>query len=426
MMILMLLAFAIEVDPVVYREQIEFQDTIDAENARTVELYYIEFNCGIPYHELQYQEHDGRILAHADIVFELVAASGDLLTDTLRRQFTLSSFAEAARKAIVFVDQFGLYVPPGVYDYALSLTSGAKVGTARGVVAIDTAAYGMSDILLASAVVVDTVGTAMRKGDLRIMPVPGRRFTEQHDRLFVYFEVYDVTIDTSSLPVTYSIHDSTGKLVRRFAQSVPRRGAVQAVNIGISIEGMANGRYRFTVEVADSLAGRNLRKTAPFTIARRVVGSVTYEGMPHYEDIEYLVDPDEYKRFAAMSDDGKRVYLQKFWASRDYYAILDRFNYADGQFTEGHKEGWRTDRGRVYIRYGTPDERQRVTMELDNPRPYERWLYYDGSDFVFVDVRGTGEYVLVWTNAIGEKKDALLYKYLPTSIQHQIEESKSQ
>jgi GWxTD domain-containing protein len=145
------------------------------------------------------------------------------------------------------------------------------------------------------------------------------------------------------------------------------------------------------------------------------------EDLPYYEDIEYFVNSNEYKYFKSLTDEGKAIYLKKFWEKHDYRGIAARFEYADAHYAEGAKTGSRTDRGRVYIKVGPPDEIEKTTIEVEMSRPYERWQYYNGTEFVFVDVRGTNEYILVWTNSAVEKKQPTYYQYLPSALRQEIE-----
>lgn len=62
-------------------------------------------------------------------------------------------------------------------------------------------------------------------------------------------------------------------------------------------------------------------------------------------------------------------------------------------FTVG-VDGWRSDRGMIYILYGPPDEIQRGPFNIDQ-KPYQVWDYYRlGKRFVFRDRSGFGEYTL--------------------------------
>jgi hypothetical protein len=79
-----------------------------------------------------------------------------------------------------------------------------------------------------------------------------------------------------------------------------------------------------------------------------------------------------------------------------------------------NKEGWRTDRGRVYLLYGEPDHVLRVPSEC-NSKPYQTWYYYGiekGVEFVFVDRLGNGDYQLVHSTKRGELQDETWQRYL--------------
>jgi hypothetical protein len=61
------------------------------------------------------------------------------------------------------------------------------------------------------------------------------------------------------------------------------------------------------------------------------------------------------------------------------------------------KEGWSTDRGRILLTYGKPNEIDRYYMEIDK-KPHEIWHYHElegGSIFVFADITGFGEFDLI-------------------------------
>lgn len=84
------------------------------------------------------------------------------------------------------------------------------------------------------------------------------------------------------------------------------------------------------------------------------------------EDVAYIITPEERQAFLQLSNDEERdQFIEQFWLRRDptpdtpeneykeeHYA---RIAYANEHFAAGIP-GWRTDRGRIYIVYGKPDE----------------------------------------------------------------------
>ena len=152
------------------------------------------------------------------------------------------------------------------------------------------------------------------------------------------------------------------------------------------------------------------------------------------EDVTYIITEDERRAFKALKTDEERdQFIENFWLRRDpdpdtpdneykeeYY---ERIQYANEHFASG-VPGWKTDRGRIYIMFGKPDEKEEHPTGGAYDRPYyegggttstypfETWWYRFiegvGSDIEieFVDPSGTGEYHIA-TNP--NEKDALLY-----------------
>lgn len=152
------------------------------------------------------------------------------------------------------------------------------------------------------------------------------------------------------------------------------------------------------------------------------------------EDVTYIITPEERKAFKQLSNDEEREqFIEQFWLRRnpdpesvenDYKEEhYRRIAYANQHFASGIP-GWKTDRGRIYIMYGPPDEieahpsggfYQRPIEEgggSTSTYPFEQWRYRYiegvGQNIVleFVDPTLTGEYRMTMDPA---EKDALLY-----------------
>jgi GWxTD domain-containing protein len=84
------------------------------------------------------------------------------------------------------------------------------------------------------------------------------------------------------------------------------------------------------------------------------------------EDVRYIISDEERAAFKKLSNDEERdAFIEQFWLRRDptpdtlenefkeeHYR---RIAYANEHFAAG-KQGWRTDRGEIYIKFGKPDE----------------------------------------------------------------------
>ncbi len=152
------------------------------------------------------------------------------------------------------------------------------------------------------------------------------------------------------------------------------------------------------------------------------------------EDVRWIITDEERKTFMALkTDDEREQFIEQFWLRRDPDPDTDvneyreeyyqRIAYANEKYTSGIP-GWKTDRGRMYIMFGKPDQIEshpsggsydRPTWEgggTTSTYPFEIWWYRYiegvGSDveIEFVDPTGSGEYRIARNP---NEKDALLY-----------------
>jgi GWxTD domain-containing protein len=131
-----------------------------------------------------------------------------------------------------------------------------------------------------------------------------------------------------------------------------------------------------------------------------------------YGPLINLMRADERGRYGGLAVDGKRTYLRQFWQRRDptpetprneamesFYARVTTVNRMFREGGAAEIPGWRTDRGRIYLRYGAPD----AVLSRPQPpatNPYEVWRYERrrALKFVFFDLTRFGNYSLIWTN----------------------------
>ncbi|MDQ1638051.1 MAG: hypothetical protein QOF62_1390 [Pyrinomonadaceae bacterium] len=138
------------------------------------------------------------------------------------------------------------------------------------------------------------------------------------------------------------------------------------------------------------------------------------------KDVTYVITDEERRAFKKLAtDDEREKFIEEFWRRRDpdpdtdenefkeeYY---ERIAYANEHFASGIP-GWKSDRGRIWIMYGKPDERETHPSggQYDRPStegggstttyPFETWFYRylpgvgSGVEIEFVDPTGTGEY----------------------------------
>jgi GWxTD domain-containing protein len=88
------------------------------------------------------------------------------------------------------------------------------------------------------------------------------------------------------------------------------------------------------------------------------------------ESVVYIITTEEERYFRQLkSDEERERFIEEFWVRRDPMRETDknefreehyqRIAYANQNFAVDGLSGWQTDRGRVYITYGKPDEIQK-------------------------------------------------------------------
>jgi GWxTD domain-containing protein len=138
-------------------------------------------------------------------------------------------------------------------------------------------------------------------------------------------------------------------------------------------------------------------------------------------DVEPILTADELNAWKKLRTNAEREqFIAEIWHRRDpdpdteeneyREAYYERLAYVNEHFASG-TPGYKTDRGRIYLKYGKPDEveshpsggpYERASYEgggSTSTYPFERWFYRNipgraGADIEFVDPTGTGEYRL--------------------------------
>ncbi len=128
------------------------------------------------------------------------------------------------------------------------------------------------------------------------------------------------------------------------------------------------------------------------------------------EALRHITRPEELDSLKAGSQNTRLTHLEEFWKAKDrtpdteYNEVMveyyRRVDYAMREFSSIRgNDGYKTDRGRIYILYGPPTKTERM---LDPQTGYQEIWTYDkqGKKFVFVDQSKTGNYILVATQNI--------------------------
>jgi GWxTD domain-containing protein len=356
------------------------------------------------------------------------SANLELVAQTWTRSVP-ARFLSAAHSSTV--EHFTFAAMPGAYTVEVTVRDSATGRTARQQLRMTSylEAPAASDVLLATAMRpvsgADSVPRSgeLRKGSVIIEAADRPLLTPRQARIGYYLEWYAQAAETAA--VSIRIARGTGeRLVTTAAQQVPFGAGGGATRGMVDLAGLPPGDYSFEVVVQ----GRDtvVTRQAPFrmggleaAVAAEAVDAADKFGAMNeaqldtlYAPLVYLMASDEVGIYGSLTVEGKRGFLRRFWAKRDptpgtpqneaQEDFYRRIAEANRRFREGGAAeipGWRTDRGRIFIKYGPPqDVLQRP--QAGSTAPYEVWKYTRGrlSKYLFLDQTQFGNYALIWTD----------------------------
>lgn len=345
-----------------------------------------------------------------------------------------------------YVDVFGFMLKPDIYRLYMvvqdihSPERKDSVTLVANLKDFSDNAIALSDVELASSIIPTERDSANRfyKNTFEVKPNPSRLFGEHQPVLFYYLEVHNLLRNQSEKYYTKAVvTNAVGKEIINH-EKTRKRVNDSNVEVGmVKVHTLRSGVYTFAYSVIDSVDNSIVTSAKKFfvynpslpvdTLVSPLGASVDaseYAAMgeaeldKEFEQSRYIALRDETERYTKLKGvDAKRKALFEFWSSRDEdkttpvnetkIEYFNRISFANNQYKTGFREGWKTDRGRVYVIYGKPDEVERHANETD-VKPYEVWYYNSiqgGVQFIFGDRTGFSDYILLHSTHRNELHD---------------------
>lgn len=299
--------------------------------------------------------------------------------------------------------------------------------------------FSISDLEVAGNIVQfsENTNSIFYKSTLEVMPNPKLVFGKGLPVLYFYCEFYnlDKSKDSDVLRIDHQLLNSRNE-VKYSKSKFVKRNSGSRVEIGaINIMDIFSGSYTLNVSLTDTVSNKSayayrkvyiynpdLLDTTQVTSGEADILATEFSMMDE-EELNFVFLYSKY--IAAQSEinawndlitvEGKKNFLYEFWKKRDTNPstpeneyrteYLERLNYVNHEFSNMvTKEGFKTDRGRVYLMLGKPDDISRYPNESEQV-PYEIWRYdqiESGVIFVFADYNFLGNYKQIHSNKRGE------------------------
>lgn len=297
-----------------------------------------------------------------------------------------------------------------------------------------------SDLILATEIAWDTMAEsawAVRRGSLGIRTEAIVDVPTSRPLLSYYLELYMPPAGGArSGTVSGSIRRAADerRLVGFTLQEFEDLTESRPVAGTVSLAGLPAGNYEFVATVAFDSA-RAVELVRPFRVftaasataasaEQREVSSAVHryfetlaeDQLARFDAVVLWMDADDARRtFTGLGPEGRRAFLPEFFnrvsppgstdvgpGSDALRLYLNRVAEAERALGPARASGpalWRTDRGRLWIRYGAPTDRITRPFPGNETRPYEIWYYALGAGMVhlFVDESGFNNYRLLYS-----------------------------
>jgi GWxTD domain-containing protein len=218
---------------------------------------------------------------------------------------------------------------------------------------------------------------------------------------YIYFNLYSELIDVP-VNIRYILKNENKPAAVDTVISSVIDEKITAHILNLKKKRFKKNRYELTIEV-DSEKKKVKNKTN-FSFFWSQVPSTTEDIDAALKQMTYILNSDSLRKYEDALLEEKQKFFKNFWKQRDpnpatsKNELMDeyfkRVNYANRQFSTFNMSGWLADRGRILIKFGTPDDIERHPFEIDTV-PYEIWRYYAlRKEFLFQDHSGFGDYRL--------------------------------
>jgi GWxTD domain-containing protein len=374
--------------------------TFSADSGAPLARAYVQ----IPNDNLTFVKTDSGFQAEVQIELYLTKEGQDFVFNrTISRKVLVTDYNETNSKDKLNTLYTEVEVDSGQYEALVTVSdrNSNKQFSQKKTLSVSYAhdenkKLGLSDILFFSQCEKDKDGNISR-----FEPELTNNFSGMGKFVYAYFNSFSFG-DQDSMLVQYAVKDNRGVVIQQNKYILKRNSGL--MEHFIRLNRYYFGRNTYTLEVSANIGNQWITKLNSFGFFWKYVPNTQQDLDLAIEYLRYIAPGDSIKHYRDKSFEEKQQFFRRFWRQNDpnpdteenelmieYYR---RVNLANENFSATGVRGWLTDRGRIYIKFGQPDEIDRHPFEAST-YPYVVWHYYSvRKTFVFIDRSGFGDYEL--------------------------------
>ena len=410
---------------------------------------YIETYLSVAGNTVEFQQNEhGTYNGKIEVI--ITFKEGDVIKKYAKYNLISPDAPDSGNVTVNFIDQQRFALPNG--NYLLEISIADVYGSNNPFTSAQEVSLNytddkiaVSDIELVDAFTPAAENSALSKSGYDLIPYVTNFYPTTVDKLTFYAEIYNTgkALNNEPFLVKYYISDYENKQIIENYSSFSKREGKKVVPIlgEFPIDKLSTGNYLLTIEARDK---KNELLAAKEIFFQR--SNTLYAGKPTLDDentdishtfaAKYTnadtlrdmvsslrpksnnVEANYIDTQLATADVGSmQRFFYHFWEKRnpvnpsqawaEYKQEVDKVNAAYGTRIE---KGYESDRGRVYLQYGPPNNISKQERE-PSAYPYEIWHYYilgnqSNRKFVFYNPDlVTNDYTLLHSDALGEVYD---------------------
>lgn len=264
------------------------------------------------------------------------------------------------------------------------------------------------------------------KGGRLIVPNPPATYSLDDPRLYFYAELYGLVParpELKNFDLEYAILNGAGDTLKSSGFHKHPKEEPAALSASVDLSMLPPGAYSLVLNAHDPATGAAVSQSKMFWLfPPSLRPPVAEEELDYFPKVtHFLLTNQEKAIYRASNRTGQLNFINEWWQKHDptpqtpeneyKFEAYRRFIKAVERFSRsmGAADGWQTDRGRVLMLYGEPNNIEQSPASPDN-LPWLKWDYTRLASgktglFVFADLRGLGNYELVHSTVAGEKQN---------------------
>ena len=305
-----------------------------------------------------------------------------------------------------------IFLPEGFYNIVVTVVDANKTESKA---VYKTSAYldfserklRQSDFLLCGNINASNAeNSALRFNESVYVPIVYGVVPYSSNKLIVFNEIYNTAkFIKSKINITYAIQSSTATQKNISVQEFIETPATKiSKNVLFDLTKVPSGSYRLSCKVTDSVGTVFSERETYFTrenfeeaettiptltekdIEKEFVGPMTDKELTYnLKALQHTIGNDDAAQFQKTITVGtlseKKLALYTYWLKKNAALpeqAFDEFTYnikiVEKNFGTASKAGFETDRGKIILKYGKPNDVWTIDNEF-NALPYEIWIY---------------------------------------------------